>query len=196
VSGNAEFDETYYRRFYESKKTRVSGPEQVAHLCAGTVGMIRWFGGEIGSVLDVGAGTGLWRDWFKKNLRRAKYRSIEVSEYACKRYGHERRDIATWRAKDRFDLVVCQGVLPYLSDEDAARAITNLAAMARGFLYFEAITSRDLDTVCDRDLTDVTVHARPASFYGSLLGKHFTRLGCGLFYVKGGPLQFYELEKA
>jgi hypothetical protein len=190
------FDQDYYDRFYESKKTRVSGPEEVSHLCAGVVGMIRWFGGEITGVLDVGAGTGLWRDWFKEHLPRARYRSIEVSDYACRRYGHEKRDIAAWRANQAFDLVVCQGVLPYLSDADATRAIDNLGAMAKGFLYLEAITARDLDTVCDRDVTDVTVNARPASFYKARLAKHFVRVGCGLFYVKSGPLRFYELEQS
>jgi hypothetical protein len=188
------FDEEYYDRFYESKKTRVSGPEDVAHLCSAVVGMVRWFGGDIASVLDVGAGAGLWRDWFKEHLPKARYRSIEVSDYACRRYGHEKRDIASWRANHAFDLVVCQGVLPYLSDADATRAIDNLGAMAKGFLYLEAITARDLDDVCDRDLTDITVHARAGSFYKARLAKHFVQLGCGLFYVKNGPLRFYELE--
>jgi hypothetical protein len=189
------FDQGYYDRFYESKKTRVSGPEEVSHLCAGVVGMIRWFGGEIASVLDVGAGAGLWRDWFKEHLPRVRYRSIEVSDYACRRYGHERRDIVSWRANQAFDLIVCQGVLPYLSDADATRAIDNLGAMAKGFLYLEAITARDLDVVCDRDLTDTTVHARPGSFYRTRLAKHFFQVGCGLYYVKNGALHFYELEQ-
>ena len=188
------FDEGYYQRFYKSKKTRVSSPEQVAHLCEGTVGMIRWFGGDVATVLDVGAGVGLWRDWFQAHVRGVKYRSTEISDYACKAYGHEKRDIATWRTKEKFDLVVCQGVLPYLSDRDAASALENLAAMTRGFLYLEAITRRDLDDVCDRDLTDVHVHERPGSFYLTRLDRYFTRLGCGLFYKKEGPLLFYELE--
>src|SRR5438128_1921570 len=113
------FDEGYYQRFYKSKKTRVSSPEQVAHLCEGTLGMIRWLGGDVASVLDVGAGVGLWRDWFRKHVPDVRYRSTEISDYACKTYGHEKRDIARWRAKEQFDLVVCQGVLPYLADAEA-----------------------------------------------------------------------------
>jgi hypothetical protein len=188
------FDEDYYRRFYEAKNTRVSGPEEVSHLCSGVLGMIRWLGGDVSSVLDVGAGTGLWRDWFRVHVPGVHYRSIEASNYACRRYRHEKADIATFRAPERFDLLVCQGVLPYLSDADAERAIDNLGAMARGFLYFEAITARDLETVCDRARTDVDVHARSGAFYAAHLGRHFRKLGCGLFYKKDGPLQFYELE--
>jgi predicted TPR repeat methyltransferase len=190
------FDAAYYDRFYESKKTRVSGQDEVSHLCAGVVGMIRWFGGDLASVLDVGAGAGLWRDWFRKHLPRTRYRSIEISDYACARYGHEKRDISAWRARERFDLVVCQGVLPYLDDDALTRAIDNLGAMTRGFLYLEAITARDLDTVCDLSVTDTTVHARKGSAYLSRLSRHFVKLGCGLFYVKNGPLQFYELESS
>ena len=66
--------------------------------------------------------------------------------------------------------------------------------MTRGFLYLEAITARDLESVCDRELTDVSVHGRPGSFYLTRLGRSFRRVGCGLFVRKDGPLHFYELE--
>jgi SAM-dependent methyltransferase len=188
------FDAAYFGRFYESRKTRVHGPVEIARLARGVTGMIAWFGGEIRSVLDVGAGAGLWRDWFAKHRKGVRYVSTDVSAYACERYGHERRDIARWRGRERFDLVVCQGVLPYLPDEDAGRAIDNIAAMCSGFLYVEAITVRDLMEVCDREATDVAVHVRPGAWYRERLERHFTTLGCGLHYRKGGPLCFYELE--
>ena len=136
---------------------------------------MQWFGGEIGSVLDLGAGTGLWKDWFREHMPERALPVVDVSEYACKRYGHERRDISRWRAREKFDLVVCQGVLPYLDDEACDRAIANMAAMCRGFLYLEAITSRDLREVVDRARTDVTVRSRPATFYRRLLARHFER---------------------
>jgi hypothetical protein len=179
-----------------SARSRVYGSEQVAGLAQGVTGFVRWFGGEVDKVLDVGAGTGLWRDWFRENLPGARYRSVDVSEYACKTYGHEKRDISSWRAREKFDLVVCQGVLPYLDDDACARAVANMAAMCRGFLYVEAITSRDLRDVVDRAKTDVSVRSRPASFYKRILGAHFERLGCGLHHVKGGDKVFYDLERA
>jgi Methyltransferase domain len=190
------FDERYFRRYYESRRSRVYGAEQVADLAQGVTGFVRWFGGDIEKVLDVGAGTGLWKAWFAKNLPAVRYRSTDVSDYACKAYGHEKRDIARWRGREKFDLVVCQGVLPYLDDDACARAIANMAAMCRGFLYVEAITSRDLREVVDRSKTDVSVRARPASFYRRTLAKHFEPLGCGLHHVKGGDKLFYDLERA
>ncbi|MFT3765773.1 MAG: hypothetical protein QM820_09680 [Minicystis sp.] len=92
--------------------------------------------------------------------------------------------------------MVCQGVLQYLADADAARAIDNIAAMCRGFLYLEAITKRDMREACDREATDVAVHLRTGAWYRKRLGEHFIAVGCGLYYVKDGPLVFYELEQA
>jgi len=193
---NERFDAAYFDRFYESKRTRVHGPEQIARLCEGVTGMIAWFNGDLREVLDVGAGPGLWRDWFARNRKGVRYVSTDASAYACERYGHARRDIARWRGEERFDLVVCQGVLQYLADEDAERAIENLAAMCRGFLYLEAITARDLREACDRDATDVAVHLRTGAWYRRRLGERFVTVGCGLYYVKDGALAFYELERA
>ena len=190
------FDADYFDRFYESETSRVYGPAELGKLAQGLLGMIRWFGGEVGSVLDVGAGPGFLRDWFRRNEPDVRYVSVDASRYACERYGHELRDIARWRAKERFDLVVCQGVLPYLDDADAAAAIENIGAMSRGFLYLEAITSRDLREVCDRDKTDAAIQPRPGAFYRKRLSRHFVQLGCGLFYAKTGRLAFYELEHA
>ena len=159
-------------------------------------GFVQWFGGDIERVLDVGAGTGLWGAWFRAHMPGVRYRSVDVSEYACATYGHELRDISRWKGREKYDLLVCQGVLPYLDDEGCAKAVANMAAMCRGFLYLEAITARDLRDACDRSRTDVRVHARPATFYRRVLAAHFEPLGCGLYHVRGGDKLFYELERA
>jgi hypothetical protein len=191
----ASFDASYFRRYYESRRSRVYGSEQIAHLAGGITGLIQWFGGEIERVLDVGAGIGLWREWFAARMPAVRYRSVDVSAYACAKYGHERRDITAWRAREKFDLIICQGVLPYLDDDACAKAVANMGAMCRGFLYLEAITARDLREVCDRTRTDVSVRARPAAFYRRLLAGTFEPLGCGLFHVRGGDIAFYDLER-
>ena len=188
------FDEAYYRRFYGTPRTRIHGAKEVAHLGAGLVEMIAWYGGRVRSVLEVGAGVGLLRDWFRENHPKVGYVSTEYSPYAAAQYGHVQRDISTWRGKRQFDLVVCQGVLPYLEDRAALAAIDNHAAMTRGFLYLEAITRRDYETVCDQKRTDPGMRLRPATFYRKRLAKHFQPVGGGLYYVHEGPLVFWELE--
>ena len=126
----AAFDKAYFERYYEREQTRVHGKKEIARLARGVVGIIGWLGGSIESVLDVGAGAGLWRDWFKRHRPQVRYLSTDVSAYACQRYGHEQRDVSKWRAKERFDLIVCQGVLPYLDDTAADRAISAVYAAA------------------------------------------------------------------
>ncbi len=190
------FDEKYYDRFYRAPRTRVHGAHEIARLCTAVTGFLDWWGVPIESVLDVGAGVGLWRDWFSKHRPAAKYRSTEVSRYACSRYGHELRDITRWRAPDTFDLVICQGVLPYIDDAGCAKAIENLAAMTAGFLYLEAITKRDVRDVIDDTKTDVKVHERTGAWYRKRLHAHYIEVGCGLWAKKDAPVLFYELERS
>lgn len=188
------FDAGYYGRYYGSARTRVHGAKEIARLCTGVTSFLDWWGVPIDSVLDVGAGVGLWRDWFAKHRPKTAYRSTEVSRYACAQYDHELRDITKWRAKESFDLVVCQGVLPYLDDAGCAKAIENLAAMTGGILYLEAITKRDVRDVIDRGKTDVKVHERTGTWYRARLEKHLVEIGAGLWAKKDAPVLFYELE--
>lgn len=188
------FDRKYYDRFYETKQTRVHGAAEIARLCTAVTAFLEWWNHPLGAVLDVGAGTGLWRDWFREHRPKVKYRSTEFSEYACKKYGHEQRDISKWRAKEQFDLVVCQGVLPYLDDDACAKALENLAAMSGGFFYLEAITKKDIKEVIDDVKTDVKVHGRTGTWYRARLREHFTEVGAGLWCKKDAGVLFYELE--
>jgi 2-polyprenyl-3-methyl-5-hydroxy-6-metoxy-1,4-benzoquinol methylase len=188
------FDRKYYDRFYETKQTRVHGAAEIGRLCTAVTAFLEWWSHPVNTVLDVGAGTGLWRDWFAEHRPKVKYRSTEYSEYACEKYGHEQRDISKWRAKERFDLVVCQGVLPYLDDDACANALENLAAMTGGFLYLEAITKKDIKEVIDDVKTDVKVHGRTGQWYRQRLREHFIEVGAGLWCKKDAGVLFYELE--
>ena len=195
AKGSEVFSAEYYGKYYGSARTRVHGAKEIARLCTAITSMLDWWGVPIDSVLDVGAGVGLWRDWFSKHRPKAAYRSTEVSRYACAQYGHEQRDITRWRAGDVFDLVVCQGVLPYLDDAGCAKAIGNLASMTGGLLYLEAITKKDIKDVIDNAKTDVKVYERTASWYRARLRKHYTEVGCGLWAKLDAPVLFYELER-
>lgn len=194
-SSDEAFDAKYYGRYYESTQTRVHGPKEIAKLCHAVTSMLDWWRVPVDTVLDVGAGVGHWRDWFAKNRPNVKYRSTEVSRYACRAYGHELRDITRWRAREAFDLVVCQGVLPYIDDDGCARAIENLGAMTGGMLYLEAITKKDIREVIDEQRTDVHVYERTAAWYRQRLRVHFAEVGCGLWAKRDAPVLFYELER-
>jgi hypothetical protein len=188
------FDHAYYERFYVDPSTRIYGDAHHARLVSAVTSLIDWFGGDLADVLDVGAGVGRWRSWFQKHRPDVEVVSTELDPDVCKRYGHLQKDISKWRGRRAFDLVVCQGVVPYLDDASAEKAIDNLAAMSQGFFYFEAITRRDLEEVCDTSRTDTRVHRRTGAWYRTRLCKHWREIGAGLWYRNDGPLEFFELE--
>src|SRR5580692_7556011 len=66
------FSESYFRRYYEAGRSRVYGGSQIAELAKGVTGFVRWFGVHIDTVLDIGAGTGLWGKWFRKHMPDAR----------------------------------------------------------------------------------------------------------------------------
>lgn len=186
------FDDRYYGRFYGGSDA-VHDAGQIGHLASAVHGMCAWWGVEPRSVLDVGAGTGLWRDWYRRVHPEVKVASVDVSEYACRTWGHQRRDISQWSPRWPSDLVVCHGVLHYLDDAAAARAIENLARATRHVLYLEAPTANDLADVVDTDRTDMEVFARTGAWYRRRLGQHFRPAGAGL-WVRPDSVVLYELE--
>jgi SAM-dependent methyltransferase len=194
VPDGARFDRSFFQRFYYGED-RAHTAREVARLVGGVCGLSRWLGLEIGSVLDVGAGTGVWRAPLRRLVPGVRYRSIDLSPYACRRYGHERRDISRWRARGRFDLVVCHAVLQYLDDAAAARALRNLGAMCAGMLYLEAITRADVP-ILDLRRTDTAVHLRSPRWYRQRLSQDFVQVGGGLWAARRGPVQLYALERA
>jgi hypothetical protein len=193
---HGQFDQAYYDRFYLSPKTRVISAEEHGHLARFVFEFAKYNGIEIQSVLDVGAGIGLWKRWIAKNSKKTKYLGTEVSKVMCKEHGYLNRDIARWRDRSEHDLIVCQGVLQYLPDPDVAPAVANLAAMCRGLLYAEITTRLDLRERTDKERTDANIFIRNGSYYKGIMQKHFVQVGGGLWWTKELPVPFYELEIA
>lgn len=188
------FDEAYYDRFYDNPKTRVVSPEEHEHLARFVFSYARWNQIDLESVLDIGAGTGLWKYWIEQNAPETEYLGTEVSPAMCEKHGFLNRDIARWRDRKKHDLVICQGVLQYLPDPDVAPAVANIAAMCRGLVYIEVTTRTDLRDRCDKVRTDQDIHVRNGSYYRGILTKHLIPIGAGLWWTKERALPFYELE--
>jgi SAM-dependent methyltransferase len=188
------FDAGYYRRYYHGPR-RTHTRSEMAQLVKGVCGLSAWLGVEIGTVLDVGAGTGIWRGLLRRQIPGVRYRSIDASRYACGRFGHEHRDISRWRSRERFDLVVCHSVLQYLEDVAAERALRNLCAMCGGMLYLEVITRADME-ILDLERTDTIVHLRPGSWYRARISRDLVQVGGGLWAARRGTARLYELERA
>ena len=149
--------------------------------------MIGWLSGDIAG----GAGCGRRHGAVARLVRGAqgrgvRYVSTDVSAYACERYGHEQRDIARLAGAGALRSPVCQGVLQYLADEDAAqgdRGTWRRCAGASSSWRWSRLA------IC-AEACDNGAHRRrgargraPGTARGS--GHHFTMLGCGLHYRKG-----------
>ena len=188
------FDAAYYREFYG--RSPVQTAARIGSLAQGVLGLAAWWGIPVRSVLDVGAGPGYWGRWLRTNRPAIRYRSVDVSAEACRRYGHEQRDIVRWHSPRPVDLVVCQGVLHYLDDEDFEEALANLVTSARGLLFLEIPTSDDLRNVLDLDRTDMVANWRPAEWYRDRLHIALRELGAGVFYRRSGTAPFFAMEEA
>jgi 2-polyprenyl-3-methyl-5-hydroxy-6-metoxy-1,4-benzoquinol methylase len=194
TAGSERFDAAYYRRFYG--RGRVHDRQRIAQLGTGVVSLASWWRIPIRSVLDVGAGKGFWRDWLADSHPTVRYHGLDVSEHACRRYGHERADIATWQPRRTYDLVVCQSVLQYLGDTDATSGITTLTAACRGLLVLEVPTIADRDTAIDPTCTDLDVHWRTGTWYRKRLAQGFTEVGAGLWLSQSSNAVLFELERS
>ncbi|MEN9792199.1 MAG: hypothetical protein RL330_277 [Actinomycetota bacterium] len=185
------FDDRYYRRFYGEGGAH--DPEAIAHLATAVHHFAAWWGIGITSFLDVGAGPGMWRDWYRTNHPEVEVHSLDVSEHACRTWGHEPADITVWTPPRTWDLVVCHSVLQYPDNAGATAAIGNIAAASRLLAYIEVPTIRDFAEVVDERATDMEVHRRSADWYRRRLSPWFIQVGANL-WLRRDTVPMYELE--
>jgi predicted TPR repeat methyltransferase len=190
------FDAAYFDRYYGDPKTRVVGSSDIGKLVRALSSLAEFWSLPLASALDLGAGVGHWKTALAKERPYLQYTGVDLSPVVCERYGHQQADISRFLVKERFDLVICQGVLQYLSTKDAARAIDNIGQMAGGLVYVEALTTHDVDEVVDLGRTDTDVHLREGAWYRERLAEHLVPLGCGFHYARSGDGVFFELETA
>lgn len=193
--GSESFDEAYYKRYYESARTRVTTPAEVARLANFVTAYLKHLQLPVKRVLDMGCGLGYWQQPLARAYPRAKYVGVEYSQYLCERHGWQQGSVVDYRARSPFDLIICQGVLQYLPDAEAAAAIANLAELCRGALYLEALTREDWEQNCDQRRTDPALRLRLASWYRRHLYRYFTACGGGLFVCHDAPVTLFELER-
>lgn len=191
------FDESYYRRYYFDKKTNVADAQHIERLgdfvCAG----LKYLRVPVRRVLDVGCGIGQWRGIVSRHFPQASYHGVEFSAYLCERYGWERGSVVDYQSAKSFDLVICQGVLAYLSPADLKRAIRNLGTLSRGALFLEAVTLEDYERdIVDEELTDPQLFRHRAQIYRRGLSRQFKEVGGGIWLNRRSDVPMFTLECA
>lgn len=194
IADASRFDAAYYRRFYEEPGTRVSDQKAVLRLAGFVLSYLRYLQLPVKNVLDLGCGMGHWRSALRELAPKARHHGVEYSDYLCERFGWDKGSAVDYAPGRTFDLVVCQGVLQYLDDRAAARAIENFAELTHGALYLEALTANDWKQNVDRSVTDGEVRLRAGSWYLRRLRRRFVPLGGGVFVKKDCGVALFELE--
>ncbi|MBS0429649.1 MAG: class I SAM-dependent methyltransferase [Proteobacteria bacterium] len=193
----ALFDAAYYERFYFDQKTRVSDPQHVERLGTFVCSYLQYLRVPVARVLDVGCGIGLWRDIAARHFPQAQFHGVEISEYLCQRYGWTQGSVVDYTAREPFDLVICQGVLAYLSPADLKRALRNLGTLTRGALYLEVVTREDYENdIVDDTLTDPRLFRHRAEAYRRGLAPHFRHAGGGVWLSRDCEVPLYAMECA
>lgn len=195
ASRQTHFDEAYYQRYYFDPKTRVVDPGHVGRLADFVSAYLKYLRVPVHRVLDMGCGIGLWREQLARHFPTADYHGVEFSAYLCERYGWERGSVTDYTAGQPFDLVICQGVLPYLDRTGLQQALDNLGILCRGALYLEAATREDyVRDIIDDERTDPSLYRHRASLYRRGLSRHFRDMGGGLWLSRRVDVPLFELE--
>lgn len=194
------YDKAYFDRWYRSPRSRVitrGAVERKARLALAAAEYL--LERPVRSVLDVGAGEGAWQPVLLRLRPRARYLGVDPSEYAVARYG-ERRGLRLGRfgaldravPRGRFDLVVCCGVLNYLTPGELSRGLASVRRRLDGVAFLEIWTSED-EVVGDRS---AWLDRSPRWWRGLLREAGLTAIGLHLYAGAEAATRLAALEQA
>jgi SAM-dependent methyltransferase len=151
AAGRKSYDEAYFKKWYRDPRTRVHTPDSVRRKVRMVVAVAEYFlGRKLRSVLDVGAGEGVWGREIKIMRPGVRYLGVDPSEWVVARHGRRRNiRLGSFEELPRLplgrghDLIVCADMLQYIPDAPLIRGIRHLASILGGVAFLEAYTSGD-----------------------------------------------------
>jgi 2-polyprenyl-3-methyl-5-hydroxy-6-metoxy-1,4-benzoquinol methylase len=189
-----QFDARYYRRFYLRAATRAMSQPETERRAALVAGVVAQLELPVKRILDMGCGLGWFKSPLLETFINASYTGVEYSEYLCREYGWQQGSVVDYVGRGQFELIICCDVLQYLDDQEATRAIDNLARLCRGALYLHVPTKLDWKTIMDPSGTDNKVHVRSGRWYQQRLRKHFHHVGNGVLVKRDVEVLQWELQ--
>lgn len=166
------YDRAYFDRWYRHPAHRVRSAAWLAREVACVIGVTEHvLGRTVRSVLDVGCGEGNWYPVLKARRPAIRYTGVDPSEYAVKRFGARRHirlgnveELDRLGLRGPFDLIVCSGVLNYLTAAVFQRGLAHIAELLHGVAYLEVYTTDDLVT----GDTQTALRRRPAWYRAAM----------------------------
>ena len=195
------YDRSYFHRWYRNPRTRVITPADTKRKAQLAVAAAEYMlGRPVRTVLDVGAGEGTWLAALRAIRPGVRYMGVDPSEYAIRRFG-KRRNIhwGTFGSLDEpgllsgtYDLVVCCGVVNYLSKAELERGLATIASVLNGVAFIEVWTTHD-DILGDRR----GWQEHPPAYYWRIF-RRAGLVGCGMHCYVGPSLasEAAALEKS
>jgi SAM-dependent methyltransferase len=151
TAGSKSYDEAYFTKWYRDPRTRVHTPDSVRRKVRMVVGVTEYFlGRKLRSVLDVGAGEGVWGREIRRLRPDVRYVGVDPSRYVVARFGRRRNiqlgsfeELPALPLGRGHDLIVCADMLQYVPDAALRSGVRHLAGILRGVAFLEAYTSGD-----------------------------------------------------
>lgn len=191
-----DFDRTFFQRYYHDAATSVISEDDVFRRACFVLAYLAHLRVDMHSVLDAGCGTGLWKRALHGIDDSIEYTGVDPSDYLCRKHGWIQSSVADFKSRRKFDLVVCQDVMQYMSNDEAERSIDAIAAVCRGAFYFDVPTRDDIDDgYLDMRMTDRNIHVRSAAWYRRRLEEHFVNAGGGVFVSARSRAVVLALER-
>lgn len=137
-------------------------------------------GRPVRSVLDIGCGEGQWKLMLEKQRPSLSYTGVDPSEYVVSRFGAQRNillgSVETLKElplRESYDMVVCCGMLNYLSRKQLTDGLGQISVLTGGVAYLELFAREDQ---YEGD-TDWAAPASAAWYRKALAGAGFCSVG-------------------
>ncbi len=145
------YGRAYFDKWYRDPTYRVKSASELGRQVAFVVAAVEFIlGRPVRSVLDVGCGEAQWRRVLQRHRPSLHYTGVDPSEYVVNRFGKQRNilsgSIQTLDAlplRESYDLVVCCGMLNYLSRSELTEGLAHIVRRITGMAYLELFTSED-----------------------------------------------------
>jgi SAM-dependent methyltransferase len=166
------YDKAYFDKWYRNSRSRVVTRDDVRRKAALAVAAAEYLlERPVRSVLDIGAGEGSWNPALRKLRPRIRYTGVDPSEYAVRRYGRSRNlvlgrfhELDELGLDGAYDLVICCGVMNYLTPRELSAGLQSISAMLGGVAFLEIWAAED-EIVGDTH----GWHDRPARWWSARL---------------------------
>jgi SAM-dependent methyltransferase len=145
------YDRAYFDKWYRNPRTRVKSPAELKRQVEFVLHTAEWtLGRHVRTVLDVGCGEGNWQPVLRRLRPSLAYDGVDPSAYAVAKHGARRglqqggiEDLGRLPLRAKYDLVVCCGMLNYLSPEQLVAGLSLVAARTGGMAYLELFAKGD-----------------------------------------------------